>query len=221
VILPLLIAAVFFSVGFSSWLITSPTIPSMLSSGLFAENVYLSKEYVTAKTISISNYSTLHFVDSNGAASDTGSIVVSSTLNVDKCLERLNEKNLSYDNSLNVLLSLSYRNITDPSHKLFALINSNGYHSSITGVNLLVGQNKTQIASVINNGDSIILSFEINNLPDSGEYDFGVEFILNIPQNNSVDNTPSNFRNCFGKYIKNFANDKTQFVASVRVSETE
>lgn len=231
-IFPLFVLTCLFSVGFSSWLVAAPPSDSSSASlGIVTEGVYMSDDYISIpedseerKGIYISRYSSLHFLDSAGNPSDTGSIVVTCEVNVDKLCERLSEKGIAYEKSITYVVVLSYESILDggEGYKMFSPIDDGKYYRSVS-VNTVVGENRTAISSdgIKNLGDTVIATGTVTGLPNSGTFTFGVEFVLNIPENLKGTETPANFRHLFGKYISNIKDNETKFLASARIVETE
>ncbi len=239
-IFPVFVLTSLFSVGFSSWFVTSPVyVSSTTTFGVVTEGVYMSDDYISIpeyvygengeleqKGIYISRYSSLHFLAPDGKPSDTGSIIVTCDVDVDKLKERLSEKGLEYENSITYVVTLTYENILDggSGYKLFETVDDGTYYRSVSGVNTLVGENKTAVSNIQNLGDALIATGTVSGLGDSGTFTFGVEFVLNIPEMLKDAETPANFRHCFGKYISNKANGETKitkFSASARIVETE
>lgn len=231
-VFPLLVLTCLFSVGFSSWLVaTPPSDSSSASLGIVTEGVYMSDEYISVpedsqgeKGIYISKYSSLHFLDADNKPSDSGSIVVTCEVNVDKLCERLSEKGIAYEKSITYVVVLSYESILDggEGYKLFEPIDDGSYYRSVS-VNTVVGENRTAISSdgIKNLGDTVIATGTVTHLPNSGTFTFGVEFVLNIPEMLKDTETPANFRHLFGKYISNIKDNETKFLASARIVETE
>ena len=216
-VLPLCIAMIFFSVGFGSWsvILPDPITPAVSVGGIGVDNVYHSSDYVAVSAISTFDYSSLHFLTSSGATSDTGSVTVTCTVDIDACRDRMQEKGTAFDGALTLCVSLFYKNLATESYALFAPIDDGVNYRSVSAK---LRTPTTSTPAVLENGGTTLLATAtLTDLPSSGEYTCGVEFVLHIPENLAGTEIPANFRQCFGQYLKNFAGDKTEFVATAYI----
>lgn len=220
-VLPILVCMFFFSIGFASWTVVVPVSKSTDTAGdLIVDKVYNSTDYITVDSIAVFDYSSLHFLNS-GKASDSGSVIVTCTVDLEKCRSRFEEKNQTWSGKLTVSTSLTYANVIalDGSESLFAEINDGTYYRKVTA-NIKVGDSAT--ACTVNNGGSFVTATgTLENLASTGMYTFGLEFVISIPEDMPGTDIPANFRHCFGQYLKSFTDDKTEFIAAARITETE
>lgn len=215
-VLPLLIATMIFSVGFSTWTLAAPTaISAETSFSATTDPIFSVGDMLSIQKIDTFNYSSLHFVDASGAPSDTGSLVLTCEIDVDACREAMGD---SWTGSLTVRIDLLYSNLAleeGESYDLFAPL-SGEFQKSVSA-NLLVGNSSTPSA-ISNHGSYVYTTVTVSPGIDAvGPYSFGVEFLFNIPMNKPGTDIPANFRQTFGKYLKVKLNDKTDFVATARI----
>ena len=218
-ILPLLIAMMMFSVGFSTWTLATTTEVSVETSvSVTTTPIYGDGEMLSITELKVFDYSSLHFLDADNP-SDTGSIVVSCAVNLDNYKQDVGE---AWDGSITVRVDLLYTNLClgdGESYDLFTPL-SGEYQKSVSA-NLILDGNKTA-ASLVNNGSYVYATVTVTPGVDAtGIYDFKVEFLFNIPMNKPGTEIPSNFRHTFGQYLKNKGTDKTSFVSTIRFASEE
>ncbi|MBO7304650.1 MAG: hypothetical protein J6V09_05450 [Clostridia bacterium] len=217
-ILPFLVCALLFSVGFSTWTLAVPSeVSAETSFSVSVAPIYKADEFISVTKMDMFKYSSLHFVDSNGAPSDVGSLVVSCEVDLDACREALGSK---WNGALSVRIDLLYSNLCledGESYNLFQEIS--GEYQKSMGANLIVGDTKTA-CSLTNGGSYVSVTATVNpGTAATGTYSFGLEFAFNVPMNKPNTEIPSNFRHVFGKYLKNKPNDKTDFIVTARITE--
>ena len=215
-ILPFLISALLFSVGFSTWTLAAPVEASTETSfSVSVEPIYKTDEFISVGSMQMFKYSSLHFVNSSGAPSDTGSVVVTCELDLDACRKAMGSK---WDGSLSVRVDLLYANLCvedGESYDLFAEID--GEYKKSVSANLLYG-NSVTACSLTNGGSFVYATATVNpGASATGTYTFGIEFVFDVPMNRPGTEIPSNFRHVFGQYLKNKTNDKTDFIVTARV----
>ena len=208
IVMSLLSMLTIFSVGFSGWVSMPPAQDSASGSFSTYEVGEMSK-YISMSSIDMFEYSALHFWNSDqSAASDTGTISVKYRIDLDACATDAGD---DWDNTLSVTANLWYNNLATD-YALFTDTGSGAYSKTIT----VAIEGVDDAASDIT-GDMITTTHTFTNLENTGTFDFTVVYTFNIPMNLAGTTTPSNFRNCFGKYLKAFAEDPTTFNVSALV----
>lgn len=219
-VLPFLICAMMFSVGFSTWTLAAPVEESTETSfSISVDEVHKTNEFITVTAMEMFGYSSLHFVDSEGNPSDTGSIVVTCEVKIDNCKKEMGD---AWNGQLDVRIDLLYSNLClgdGESYELFAPL-SNGFKKDVSAY-LRVGETRTAV-SIQNEGSFVYAQATVSpGVSATGTYSFGLEFVFDIPMNKPETSVPSNFRQVFGKYLKNKTGDVTDFIATARVLSTE
>ena len=219
-ILPCLIAMLLFSVGFSTWTLVAPVEKSAETSfSVSVDSVNRTDKFIEVSAMEMFKYSSLHFVDSEDAPTDKGSVVVTCEVDIDACKEKLGA---AWDGYLDVRVDLLYANLcldSGESYELFAPL-SGEYKKSISA-NFLYGSTSSA-CQIENYGSFVYATAKINpGTSATGSYSFGIEFVFDIPMNKPDSTTPSNFRHVFGKYLKNKTSDKTDFIATARITSVE
>lgn len=234
ILMSILVSVFMFSVGFSSWLVINPTVSGDQGGSFSAYEV---RELVKHNTQEMFQYSSLHFTNSEHDELDKGTISAYYVLYIDDCNKEYNGTDSSGKQiSWKLTLTLSYANlVSTPAVGLFSEVNADGYSrqvtSKITAIphfaleddQVLASGNFTNDAESIehdltNNETSLTLSVDSSKLPKSGTYFLKVDYIFNIPKK-TTGGVPSNFRHMFGQYIKNFKNDKTEFITIAEVEK--
>ena len=216
ILMSILVSVFMFSVGFSSWLVINPTVSGDQSGSFSAYEVY---QHIVYTRQDMFQYSSLHFSNSKREALDQGTISTYYTLYIDEC-------NKEFGSDWQVTFTLSYANIVGTLKEgLFSGVNDGTYSRSISAS--VIGSTygdfsgtaaSTLTADVVNNGTSVVVTVASSALSKSGTYYLRVDHIFNIPKNTTED-VPSNFRHMFGQYLKNFDNDKTEFITTAEVEK--
>ena len=214
--LPMLICIAIFSIGFASWSVL-PSSGGSMGVSVTVDDVYYSTDYVTVNSIDVSDYTTLHFLDS-GAASDEGYITVTCQIDLDACYNRMISKGKTWDGTLSLSVALFYSNVLDGGTSLFSDVDDGTYYKKVTAI--VDGVNASS-CNLVNNGAIVEANAELTGLSSTGKCTFDMKFVLNIPEKLKDTDTPANFRYLFGQYLKNTQDDKTVFISSARVVDVE
>ena len=216
----LLSIAMIFSVGFSSWLVVKdPSHNASTQGGFSAYPVEYMSDYIktTADDIDIFEYAALHFWDeSKTAASDSGTVSIIYTVDLAKCKSTVEANGGTWNGTLAVQTTLWYENVMeyDGADSLFSTLTGDQSRSVTVTVN-------GAAQSITNTGDMITVDKTFTGLASSGTYSFTVAYTFNVPMNAPGTQTPSNFRTCFGKYLKAIEGDETKFHTTAKVVTLE
>ena len=207
------------STGFAIWYQVEP-----LNQSVFGSFSAYSVEDMTAlienKGTSIFHYSSLSFVDASGNAQDSGQITVQYAVDLAKCKAALEATGKTWDGTLTVVLGLLYKNLSDYStpespYALFADIANDGTNCKSVSASI----SGYSGSSFTNNGTDLALQHTFTGLGSTGTLTFTAVYTFYIPYDDSGTGEGSigNFRNNFGKYLKEKANDKTEFITSAKI----
>lgn len=209
-------ALTLFTSGFAVWYHFKP-IDTTYNESIDSFGVDDSTSFIKLTNMQVFEFSSLYFIkyDSGGKKepTDEGKITVKYNVNIDNCKRLLSEAGETYDNTLTVELTLGYENLTDSSYKLFEEINEG---NNVKTISARINDISVDASGIANNGEIITVTHTLTGLPDSGTYDMTVEYVFNVPYNN--EEKIGNFRNNFGKYLKTFEEDKTQFVTTAKIN---
>ena len=237
ILMSMLCSVFMFSVGFSSWIMIKPI--GAPGGGSFSAHEV--RELVKHNNMEMFHYSSLSF--STKDANDKTVELQSGTISAYYILY-INDCNGEYkgtDSSgkqidWKLSMTLSYSNISGtPEGGLFVDIDKDTYYRKVTSAvtaipSFTLGSDQALSSnnfatgaiavehSLTNNGTSIVLSIDSSWLPASGTYFLKVDYIFDIPKNTSG-GIPSNFRHMFGQYLKDFENDKTEFITTAEVEK--
>ena len=210
------------SVGFSSWISITPSGDATLDGTTSAYPVYETGRFVSNLSFDMFSFSSLSFLDSSRVASDTGTISVTYRVDIANCYSEIGSA--AWDGKLTLLFSLWYSNPAIAVNDLFRTVNDETHIREVTvsasaTVGTLTGGRDTGTDDY-----SVFNSTYTLQLPSgtvSGTTDVTLTYTFNIPQCLKNSTTPANFRQMLGKYLKAFADDKTEFLTSARVEEVE
>lgn len=224
-----ILGAIFmFNIGFSSWLILIR--PDVASNGSFS--AYEVSEHISSSGTTVFQYNSLSFVK-EGVESDDGEIVCNYTIFPQSASEDYSDWQLAFN--------LSCKNTVSDSDDLFTQITTTdgAINRKITAIFALTQGSKTATIRKVYTGsdgrslDTVLTKSEL----DKAGFDVlastdptkptpsitaTLTYKFEIPKNDpsqTGDPVPSNFRQNFGKYLKNFENNKTEFITTAQVEE--
>lgn len=207
-----------FSIGFATWYEVAfeglnPT--NLISSEMEAHDVKDMTACIEKKSTESFTYSSLHFTDPvTGNYAESGKISVTYTLNLGACKDAMQQNaGRAWDGSLTIRFALSYENLVEENNQLFAPINDG---TNQKAVSVTVNGTNVSAENMHNSGNKLEPVYTFTGLDGTGFVDVTVEYIFTIPQ---TDTNPGNFRQIFGKYLKAFENDSTNFITSAYVED--
>ena len=228
-ILASILSSIFmFSVGFSSWLISSH--PATVAEGQFGAYDAVKSDYIWCASSEMSPYSSLSFLTSDGEETRYGTLNVVYTLWLDNCKNLISSSSAVSDiKSISVKFDICYENAVGNYDSLFSTLEFASDNQDSLSRTVSVTVDGVQVESITNDGSSISFTHTITDLTSQkvveGQtyFDVNVVYLFDIPKDSQkiIDGkpVPSNFRNAFGKYISVIEGNKTNFITSAAVME--